>query len=110
MDYQTKVMNEVKDINRIMGEFIIKISKEHHKHMDGVWGMRHDSFHDLWQVEHHGYWLDDIESRNSNLLYALQEFKEKLSKRIKEEIDLYDFKKHCAKEVIIDIIIKEDKK
>ena len=80
-------MEVIQNINTIIDKFTCKIRYEHHKEMDGVWGMRYNTWHDYWQVFHNGYWLDDIIVEFPTLLPALVQFKTKLTSKIKEEIE-----------------------
>ena len=94
-----EVIARIESINRIIKDFSHKIAHEHHKPRDTGWEIK---FKPAWEkpftVIHDGYWLNYISVESKDLLTALKIFKLELEKRVKKEIDIYDFKNHCGKE------------
>ena len=100
MDYKKEVVTTINEINKIFDDFCGKIAHEHHKGKDGIWEIQFSRWNDNHEISHNGYWLDEIWVESKDLLEGLKIFKDKLKKRIDEEISNYDFEKHCGKEII----------
>ena len=98
MDYQKEAMNEIREINRLFDWFCEKIKNEHHKQKDGIWQIAFDRWCDDVTIYHNGYWLDSISVtiKEKDLIKGLNDFKEKVKKRMDEEIEKYDFVNHCG--------------
>ncbi len=96
---ETKTLDEIEQINKIVCDFANKIAHEHHKPRDGCWQIKfRPAYEESFAIVHEGYWLEDIWIEGKELLPALKKFKKEIQKRTEKEIDAYDFENHCIKE------------
>ena len=77
-----QIVENIKEINEILGDFLKDAVKDHHKQRDGDWYINIDKWNDRYNIEYHGYILGDITTDSCNLSIALESFKNKLQRKI----------------------------